>query len=541
MKPRLKPRRLAEVWSPGFSQRWGRRIDGDEVNLLASCRVTPAEAGTPNRGFVLVAVLVIILLASMVAVSLLFRLKAEDTATNAAAGAEQAWAAAMSGVHEAIRVAAAVKPGFTEWRNQPRSFRSHFVCDDGAEHWYFTVYSPPDDDALAELRFGLTDEAAKLNVNTGLVTNMTGCFPNVTVQHIAALRDFVDRDDIISPEGAEQEYYSALAQPYLVHNRPLDTLDELLLIRGFTPALLYGEDANMNWRLDPNENDGDELLPTDNNDGRLDMGLQPLLTVSSYDPNEDNDGAPRTNVNDPKDELPGVELPAGLTNFLAAARTNNFKIGHAADLLEAKLKIKDSAGKETEIASGIGKNELPLVLDLFTGTHEEHFDGLINVNTASIAVLTTVPGIDEPLAESILSTRRSISPERRATIAWLYQEAVVDAALFKRIAPFLTARSYQYSFRVVGFGLTSGRFRVLDVVIDVAPDEPGITYMRDITRLGAPFKFEATEPTQVSVRSKPVRQSLTFARALPPLPKGEGNTAPAPALRPTVNAKGRHG
>ena len=454
-----------------------------------------------RQGFILVAILVLIMLASMVAISLLFRIKAEDTAASASLGSEQAWAAAMSGVQEAMRVAISTKPGFLDWRDQPRVFRNRFVCEDGAERWFFTVYSPPDDDSLAELRFGLSDEAGKLNLNAAHTTNFSG-FPRLTVQHVAALRDFIDPDDALRPEGAEQEYYSALAQPYCVRNGPLDTLEEILLIRGFTPSLLYGEDANMNWRLDPNENDGDESLPRDNNDGRLDVGLQPQLTVCSYDPNEDNDGVPRTDVNDPMDPLPGVELPPALTNFIAALRTNHFKLEHVADLLEAKLKIKGSTGKETEIASGIGPEELPLVLDLFTANVAERFVGLVNVNTASLSVLASVPGIDEPLAESIISTRRSISPERRATIAWLYQEHVVDAARFKQLAPFLTARSYQYSFRVVGYGLPSGRFRVLDVIIDLASGKPVVTYLRDLTRLGPPFKLEPEMPVEVTAKSE---------------------------------------
>ena len=455
--------------------------------------VPPSPRPSPplrrDRGFILVAVLILIMLASMIAISLLFRLKAEETATSAGAGAEQAWAAAMSGVEEAMRVAAAARPGLIDWRNQPRAFRDRFVCDDGADRWFFTVYSPPDDDAIAELRYGLTDEASKLNLNSAHTTNLTG-FPRLTPQHIAALRDFLDPDDFVRPDGAEQEYYSSLPKPYAVRNSSLDTLDEVLLVRGFTSELLYGEDANMNWRLDPNEDDGGTRPPSDNSDGRLDLGLQPLLTVSSYDPNQDNEGAPRTNLNNPKAGLPGVDLPPGLTNFLTTLHTNKLALSHAADLLEAKVKIKDSTGKETEVPSGIGRQELPLVLDLFTASTDDRAEGLVNVNTAGIAVLAAVPGIDEPLAESILSTRRSISPERRATIAWLYQEGTVDAALFKRIAPFLTARSYQYSFRVAGYGVPSGRFRVLDVVIDLASGESVVTYLRDLTRLGLPFKLE---------------------------------------------------
>src|SRR5262245_26570448 len=488
----------------GSATSHGRRTDHPPRRMLGAksrSRMELADASPRRRGFILVAVLVLIMLASMVAISLLFRLKAEDTAASAGAGSEQAWAAAMSGVREAIRVSSSSKPGFTDWHDQPRAFRNHFVCDDGADRWFFTVYSPPDDDSLAELHYGLIGEACKLNAHAANPPNFAG-FPRLAAQHAAALRDFIDADEIVRADGAEQEYYSGLPQPYSVRNGRLNTLDEILLIRGFTPSLLYGEDANMNWRLDPNENDGDERLPADNNDGRLDLGLQPLLTVSSYDPNDDNDGVPRTNINDPTDPMPGVELPPGLTNLIAALRTNNFKLEHAADLLEAKLKIKDSAGKEKEMPSGIGPEELPLVLDLFTASTARRFDGLVNVNTASLAVLASVPGIDEPLAESILSTRRSISPERRATIAWLYQEHVVDATRFKQLAPFLAARSYQYSFRVVGYGLPSGRFRVLDVIIDLASGEPVVTYLRDLTRLGVPFKLEPEVPMEVTAKSE---------------------------------------
>ena len=78
----------------------------------------------------------------------------------------------------------------------------------------------------------------------------------------------------------------------------------------------------------------------------------------------------------------------------------------------------------------------------------------------------------------------------------------MDAPRFKQLTPFLTARSYQYSFRVVGYGLPSGRFRVLDVIIDLASGEPVVTYLRDLTRLGVPFKLEPEIPIEVTAKSE---------------------------------------
>ncbi|HMJ65047.1 MAG TPA: hypothetical protein VK615_06825, partial [Candidatus Binatia bacterium] len=56
-----------------------------------------------HRGFALIAVLVVMMLGSMVAISLMFRLRAEETASAAGVGGEQAAAAAMSGVEEVMR------------------------------------------------------------------------------------------------------------------------------------------------------------------------------------------------------------------------------------------------------------------------------------------------------------------------------------------------------------------------------------------------------------------------------------------------------
>ncbi len=458
-----------------------------------------------SRGFILVAVLVLVMLISMIAISLMFQLKAADTAVSAGASAEQAWSAAMSGVQEAIRIARAAKPGVNDWEENAVAFKDRLVFDDVSERWYFTVYSPAAaDEALSDMRYGLTSEAGKMNVNAAHTTNLTH-LPRMTAPMIAALRDFVDWDSDVRPEGAEQEYYDSLPRPYTIRNGPLDTLDELLLVRGFTPSLLYGEDANMNWRLDVNENDGDERFPPDNGDGKLDRGLSQFLTVASYDPNEDQKGIPRTNLNLDNDPLPLVELPGPLTNFIYQLRTNKQHLAHPVDLIDAKLVWTNATGIKNELASGVGKEELPLVLDLFTTTNASKFPGLIDVNTASIAVLRTVRGIDEPLAESIVSGRRSISPERRGTLAWLLQEGVVDVPKFKEIAPFLTARTLQFSFHVVGYGVPSGRYRVLEVIIDVGGDEPRITYLRDLTKLGMPFPLTGPEMTATAnLRSAPV-------------------------------------
>jgi len=440
-----------------------------------------------KNGFALIAVLVVIMLASMVVISLLFRMRAEDIASVAGTGAEQASAAAMSGVQEAMKIATRIEAGSLEWRNSPELFKDRLFHDDGVDKWYFTIFSAGD--AETELvRFGLTDEASKLDLNEASEA-MLARVPGLKISQAQALWDFLDVDNTPRPEGAEQEYYDTLATPYTARNGPLATIDELLLVRGFPKSLVYGEDANGNCALDVNEDDGATQFPPDNADGQLDLGLRAMLTVSAYDRNVDNDRAPRGNILDPASRLYTNDVPAALINYITALRSNKVTLMHVAELLEATGKFKDASGKETEVASGVGKEELPIVLDRFTTTSDEKLSGLLNVNTASAAVLQTLPGIEEGVAQAIVAARRSLAPEKLKTPAWIFQENLVPADVFKTLAQFITTRSWQYSFNVIGFGLPSGRYRVFEVTIDVGGERPRVTYLRDVTRRGLPFRI----------------------------------------------------
>jgi type II secretory pathway component PulK len=442
-----------------------------------------------QQGFVLAAVLVVIMMASMVAVSLLFRIKAEDTAVAASAGSEQAWSAAMSGVYEAMRIASAITPEDMDWQDNPVLFHRRLVFDDAVEQWYFSIYSYRESEE-STLHFGLGDEASKLNLHTA-TEGMLARLPSMTPYLTEGLLDFLDKDDLPHAQGAEQEYYDLLPRPYASFNGPLSTLYELFLVRGFHPGLVHGEDANFNCTLDPHENDGVDFPPADNGDSKLDPGLRAYTTVCSYDLDEDNDGQIRLDLNDTAETFWQVELPGPVVEYINTVRTNKIKMRHPAELLEAKTKLPN--GKE--ITSGVGKAELPLMLDKFSGTLDYHLHGLINVNTASTAVLQALPGIDESIAQTIVVTRKGLRAEQRKTPAWLYEEGILDADKFKQVAPLLTTRSRQFSFQVIGYGVPSGRYRVLEVMIDVAGYEPAVTYLRDITRLGLPFRIEP-EPNE---------------------------------------------
>ena len=137
-------------------------------------------------------------------------------------------------------------------------------------------------------------------------------------------------------------------------------------------------------------------------------------------------------------------------------------------------------------------SSLAKVLDKLTvSSSRASMNTAINVNTATAEALSAVLGSDNSdLVDRIVSLRADLTPDEKATTAWLYGNDLVGADEFKKIAPLLTARGFQYRIQVIGFGVKTGRYCVLEAIVDLASSSPRVLYLRDMTRLGVPFPLE---------------------------------------------------
>jgi type II secretory pathway component PulK len=470
-----------------------------------------------RRGLVLLAVLVVAALVAVIALGLMFRLRAETGAAAATERGEQAWYAAMSGVSRAAMILKTSRADPKTWYDNPDALMNQMVVDDGRNRWYFTVWAEeitPDGSQPNTVRYGVTDEAGKINLNTA-EADVLAALPNMESMLVDCLLDYRDEDSDARPQGAEQDYYDALEHPYRVANGPLTTLDEVLLVKGFTARILYGEDANRNGLLDPNEADGDESFPPDSGDETLDRGLYGVATVVSSEPNVDSSGRTRVNINTGTLST-SLGLSQKTLDFIRIYKAEGSTFKHPSELLEMQYTLKENQSTTDgdrfagdSIDSGVGANELPAVLDRLTAVTSssgQTVKGLVNVNTAPVEVLSTLPGLGGSAAQQIVETRRGLDIQTQITPAWLYTQAGLSAAEFKAVAPLLTARSYQYSIRCIGFGVPCGRFRIVEAVIDLSPQggsstststtgsaqavTPRIIYLRDLTRLGLPFPLD---------------------------------------------------
>lgn len=95
----------------------------------------------------------------------------------------------------------------------------------------------------------ITDESGKIDINSltdasaiilkSLLTNF-GVSGEDADTIADSIMDWRDADDLTRLHGAESDYYQSLPNPYKARNADFETLEELLLVKGMTPEILYG-------------------------------------------------------------------------------------------------------------------------------------------------------------------------------------------------------------------------------------------------------------------------------------------------------------
>ncbi len=84
---------------------------------------------------------------------------------------------------------------------------------------------------------GLTDASGVILKN--LLTNQ-GVTPENADIIVDSIMDWKDADELHHLSGAESDYYMTLKNPYKARNADFETLEELILVKGITPEVLYG-------------------------------------------------------------------------------------------------------------------------------------------------------------------------------------------------------------------------------------------------------------------------------------------------------------
>lgn len=395
---------------------------------------------------------------------------------------------------------------------------------------------------------GANNNAGGGNTNTGdlgaaaedlaaLAADVSGramlmAIPGMTEDIADAILDWIDEDDEVREYGAEFSDYSSLG--YAPKNGPLETIEELLMVRGVTPELLFGRDVNRNGIIDTHEQDLPLDIQFESNDGSLDRGWSGLFTLYSAEKNANIDGLQRIYLNtdnleqlhedlteavgeawatfivayrqsgplptndDPN--VPPVETEPPGDQPLDFTRSGEVKLTQVLDLVGVNVRANLAEGAGSVVLESPFPEDplmmgtyLPMLMDNCTVNQAPVIPGRININQASAPVLMAIPGITEEMVDAILSEREitdeSVDENLRHE-TWLLTRLIVTLDEMKLLQPFITAGGDVYRAQVVGYfdeGAISSR---AEVVIDASELMPRILFWRDISHLGRGFGLE---------------------------------------------------
>jgi general secretion pathway protein K len=181
-----------------------------------------------ERGFALVLTLIVTALLVALTVEFVNEVYVDTSARQNFVDAQQASLLAESGVAGGIKLLQLTMAG--------QSFSS--LLDPWAKPLEFA-------EEAGNVRVTIEDESGKLNLNKIVGPNGTAFEPYYGIAArlikklglppdlLDALADWIDENNEPRPGGAESSWYNTLKPPYAAKNGPLDTLDELALVKGF--------------------------------------------------------------------------------------------------------------------------------------------------------------------------------------------------------------------------------------------------------------------------------------------------------------------
>ena len=146
----------------------------------------------------------------------------------------------------------------------------------------------------------IEDESGKININKlvegsnfnlavkGVLTRLL-TQPQFKLQErevedlLNAVKDWIDADSEVTATGAENAYYQGLGKSYSVRNGPMESIDEMLLVRGITRELFYGTE----------ERTGLNRLLTVSGEGSVNINTAPKELLRALHPAITEDAANR--------------------------------------------------------------------------------------------------------------------------------------------------------------------------------------------------------------------------------------------------------
>jgi len=341
---------------------------------------------------------------------------------------------------------------------------------------------------------GPQDEHAKINVN-GANRLVLLELANMTMDVADGIVDWRDNDANPGLMGAERDFYVNRDAGYVPRDAPFRSVAELELVAGAFPSSVRGEDANLNGRLDPNENDGALSEPQDDADGMLDAGWSAALTARSTVSLIGSSGEPKLNLKtataEEMQERLGVnaQQAAALTQFAKGPSAKLEMLltqdlgslssgGRSGSQNQAQNGRQPTGGRQSgRSSSGAQQGQNSRVQSLDSQQLRKIFQeatldapgtyvpGKLNLNTAPPSVLRALLP-DDPISADAIVSQRGASSSGLLAISDLLGSSRITPQALAAIAPYADTQSYVFTITSRGRAMTTGLEVEITAVVD---------------------------------------------------------------------------
>ena len=257
-----------------------------------------------ERGIALMLVLWVLILLSIMVFEFCHTMRIEATITKNFKEGAKSYYLAQAGINRAIIEIVKTKSAVKKFKGSEKSMVKAEEEDIDEEEEELNEWKPreepyvfPFEDGECEVKIG--DEGSKINLNwiakkakrnrkllTDILENSCGLEGEERDVIVDSIIDWVDKDHNHLLNGAEDEYYESLEDPYECRDGEFVVTEELLLVRGVTEEIYYGSKYSSEERDELMEEDHSLLdeLDKDLEEGErrsIGQGLSELFTVFS--------------------------------------------------------------------------------------------------------------------------------------------------------------------------------------------------------------------------------------------------------------------
>lgn len=304
----------------------------------------------------------------------------------------------------------------------------------------------------ASFRIEVVDAASRINLNTVPQAQLQKL--NFTTEQIDSLLDWREAGQTPRTEGAKDEYYNGLPEPYNAKLRRLDTIDELLLIKGFTAADLMKPVSE--------QGGGDANTSPTATGGRVEDApiLYDLINVDSVSQNVGPNGQAKLNVNSQQANVQQL-IQRGLPPNLAAA------------IVQRRITSPFTSIGQVLALPGVNTQTAAAILDNLSIGGTAAVQGRINLNTVTEDVLNTVPDLTSDAIQAIIQQQSS----GFTSLGQLASVSGMTTEVLRTTADLFSVNSQTFLVRILAEA--DGTTKAYEATISIEGDAPRLVRMTE--------------------------------------------------------------